>query len=59
MIKKLNLKNSIKYSVFNTKALSSKQGSENTKAFLSQAQRNTLCGSDTMPPVCNLQSQKS
>jgi hypothetical protein len=32
MIKKLNIKNIIKYSALNKMALSSKQGSENTKA---------------------------
>jgi hypothetical protein len=46
MIKKLNLKNYIKYSVFNTKALSSKQGFENTEALSSQAHHNTQGGSD-------------
>jgi hypothetical protein len=46
------------YCVLNTRALSSKQGSEKATAYSSQAQRKTRCGADRTPDSCNGLFQK-
>ena len=58
MIKQLNLKKIIKYSVFHTKALSSKQGFENRRHNALAPIANTGCGSDFHNPILTTKRTK-